>query len=309
MKWLLFRLAFFYARIYAFFAYYRKRGRRREIEEKFNLFLPRGWDFREKKKTIRSILELRGSRKVMHYLIPLMDGRFIKRFIKVEGLDYLDRALKKGRGVLLMAGHFGNPYLGFNALRVMGYDLILVKGGRPRQFSSGIRQRIRHTDTLDNTIFIFDPASAEDYKGRILETLRSGKIINYYGDTREGRIKENVPFLGKEIGFPTGMIHLACQARAQIIPLFFLYEKGKTLLILKEPIDGDWKEGEKGYREVVLKFAKLLETFLLAFPEQYMGIYGPTVVSDYYRSHKDENVISGEGKNERSRDRLCEVGD
>ena len=125
----------------------------------------------------------------------------------------------------------------------------------------------------------------------------------------ENRLKENVPFLGKEIGFPTGMIHLACQARAQIIPLFFLYEKGKTLLILKEPIDGDWKEGEKGYREVVLKFAKLLETFLLAFPEQYMGIYGPTVVSDYYRSHKDENVISGEGKNERSRDRLCEVGD
>ena len=42
-----------------------------------------------------------------------MGDQFIKVFVTTEGLEYLDQALKEGRGILLMAPHIGNPHIGF----------------------------------------------------------------------------------------------------------------------------------------------------------------------------------------------------
>lgn len=236
---------------------------------------------------VRHIFELRGSRKVMHYLIPLMDRQMINQFFEIEGLHHLDQVLKEGRGVVLLAGHLGNPHLAFCALRTMGYDLTLIKGGAPKE---AMLRKFRYRETPEDTIFIYDPSLAASYKERILETLRSGKIIHYYGDTKEGRAKERLPFLGREMGFPTGMVHLAHQAKAAIIPFIHLYQRGKTTLIFKEPIDDHWEEGEMAYRRILMEFTKLLESYILLHPEQYMGIYGPTVPAHYYKSRRKVEV-------------------
>jgi hypothetical protein len=55
---------------------------------------------------------------------------------------------------------------------------------------------------------------------------------------------------------------------------------------LKEPIDGLWTEGEREYGRILTEFAKLLESYILTYPEQYMGIHVPTVLSDYYQSQR-----------------------
>jgi lauroyl/myristoyl acyltransferase len=231
---------------------------------------------------VRHIFELRGTRKVMDYLIPLVDGRLIERFFTVEGLHHLDVALKERKGVVLLSGHLGNPHLGFCTLRVMGYDLILIKGGRPGKED---RSRFHYSETPKDTIFIHDPSLAAEYKKRILETLQQGKVLQYFQDTREGRNRETVSFLGRQIDFPTGIIHLAHQAKATVIPCIHLYQRGKITLIFKEPIDRGWENGEGEYRRIVSEFAKTLETYILRYPEQYMGIYGPTVLSEYFRLH------------------------
>jgi lauroyl/myristoyl acyltransferase len=285
MKWLFFKLAFLYPRIYAFFSYYRKKERRKEIEQKFGFFFNKKWKTKKGRTIVRHIFELRGSRKVAYYLVLLMDERFIKTSVKVEGLHHLDQALKEGRGIVLITGHFGSPQLGYNALRVMGYDLILIKGGAPRVAQKRRHHKFRYFDAVEKTIFISASSLPENYKGRILETLQSGKIILYYGDTKEGRKKEKIVFLNREVGFPTGIIPLAHQAKAAIIPFIHLYQNGKIALIFQEPIDNHWKEGEGGYRRIVEDFAKILESYIIDQPEQYFGIYGPTVLSDYYSSY------------------------
>jgi len=290
MKWLFFKLSFLYPRVYAFFGYYRKKKRRKEIGEKFDFFFGGKWNAKKRRKVVRHIFELRGARKIAYYLIPLMDDRFIKSFVEVEGIHYLDQALQEERGVVLMAGHFGAPHLAFCGIRVMGYDLVLIKGGEPRQAKKLRHQKHRYFDAVENTIFIAPSSLPENYKGRISETLRSGKIIHFYGDTREGRKKENIFFLGREMDFPTGVIPLAHQAKAAIIPIIHFYHKGKVRLIFKEPIDNNWKEGKREYKRIVERFAKIVESYILSQPQQYMGIYGPTVLSDYYVSYQREDT-------------------
>lgn len=186
-----------------------------------------------------------------------------------------------------MAAHLGNPHLGFNALRLMGYDLILIRAGMPRFARKPRRKNLRYYDAIENTIFISASSLPENYKGRILETLQSNKIILYYGDTKEGRKKEKVDFLGREMGFPTGIMHLAHQEKAAIIPFIHLYQNGKITLVFKEPIDDNWKEGKNGYNQIVGDFAKILESYIVDQPQQYFGIYGPTVLSDYYNFHRN----------------------
>jgi lauroyl/myristoyl acyltransferase len=291
LKWLLFKIAFFYPRIFAFSSYYRKKEKRKEYEDKVIFFYRKEKDPQRVKKIVKGVFELRGVRKVMRYLIPMMDTSFIKRFVKVEGLHHLDQVLKEGRGVVLIAGHIGIPHLSFNALRVMGYNLILLSGVTPKDPK---HPKIRYYDTQDNTIFVHDPSLSEVYKKKILETLQAGKILYYDGDAGEGRIKEQVSFLGKEMDFPTGMIYVAHQAKAAIIPFIHLYQKGKITLIFKEPIDQHWMEGERGYRRIVEAFTKLLESYILICPEQYMGIYGPTVLAYYYRDHQHSPIPLGE---------------
>lgn len=279
LKDLFLKLAFLYARIYGFFSYRRKMKRREEITGKLDFFLARQWNPDQRRKAVRHIFELRGARKIQRYVIPWMDEGFIRKYVEVDGLGHVDRVLQSGRGIVLMAAHFGNPHMGFNALRVMGYDVAVIKGGLPREFK---HRRFRYTDVIEKTIFVGDPSLAQQYKERILETLRSGKIITHYGDAKEGRLKEKVPFLGREMAFPTGMIYLAHQAKAAVIPFIHFYERGKIRMIFGEPIERDWVEEESSYRRVVAEFARVLETYFVTRPEQYMGIYGPTVLSDYY---------------------------
>jgi KDO2-lipid IV(A) lauroyltransferase len=284
LKWLLFKVAFIYPRVFAFSSYYRKKEKRREYEDKVLFFYPeKEKDPKRVKKIVKGVFELRGVRKVMRYLIPLMDTSFIRRFVEVEGLHHLDDALKEGRGVVLIAGHIGIPHLSFNALRVMGYDLILLSGVTPKHPK---HPKIRYYDTQDSTIFVHDPALSETYKKRILETLQAGRLLYYDGDAGEGRAKEQIFFFGKKMGFPTGMVSLAHRANAAIIPFIHLYRRGKIKLIFKEPIDHSWEEGKEGYRRILEEFVKLLESYVVAHPEQYMGIYGPTVLAHYYQSHR-----------------------
>ncbi len=49
-----------------------------------------------------------------------MGDQFIKVFVTTEGLEYLEQALKEGRGILLMAPHIGNPHIGILCPEVDG---------------------------------------------------------------------------------------------------------------------------------------------------------------------------------------------
>jgi lauroyl/myristoyl acyltransferase len=279
MKWLLFKLAFLYPRLYAFFSYYRKKAHRRDYEEKVRLFYNEHIDREGLHRIVSGIFELRGLRKIQRYLIPLIDKRLIQRCVTIEGLDILDHALNKARGIILMSAHIGNFHIAFNILRVLGYEIYFFKGGNPKKQRS---QRYRYVDPPGHTIFTRNAALSSATKKQILEILRSGGIIYYTGDAGGGRKKVAVPFLGRTMNFPTGMLHFAFQTNAIILPFIHLNRRGKMKLIFQEPLDREWKQGNEDYQRIVRSFAKLLESYILAYPEEYMGIYGPTVLSSYY---------------------------
>lgn len=285
LKWFFFKLAFLYPRIYAFFCYSRKKERRAEFEEKVRLFFDADADPAKLKKIVTGLFEIRGSRKMQRYLLPRIDKEFVHRFVTVEGLSLLDQALQQDRGILMIAGHIGNPHIGLNIVRVLGYDLTIIKGGKAK---TPRFPRIRYSDPLRFTIFTEDTSLSKTARARALEILQSsGRILYYSADAAEGKRKVEVPFLGHRMQFPTGTLHMAAQTRAIVIPVIHLYRHGKIQLIFKEPIDRQWVQGPEDYERIIREFAKLMESYIVSHPEEYMGIYGPTVLDNCYRILKD----------------------
>lgn len=295
LKWFFLRPWFFYPKLYGFLGYHRKKGRRREMEALFRLVDSR-WGRQRIERIVRSIFELRGLKKMNRRLIPLIDGNFVERFVKAEGLDHLDRALKEGRGVVLMSAHFGNPHLSINAMRAMGYPVKVLKGGVQRRAKPS---RFEYYETWENTVFLHDPSmSMEEKKKRILHILASGGILYQMADAAEGRKKAEVLVFGRPMGFPTGLIHLAHQAGAALLPLFHFYEGGRLELVVHERVENRWAEGEEGYGRIVSRYAKLLESNILRHPGQYIGIYGPTVINAHFRPLIPEMTASDENETE-----------
>jgi KDO2-lipid IV(A) lauroyltransferase len=282
LKWVFFKLALLYPRVYAFFCYYRKKRRQEELEEKVKLFFSVR-DPRRVKTIVKGIFELRGGRKMQRYLIPRIDHQFIEWFVTIEGLTYLDKALKEGRGILMMAGHIGNPHIGFSVLRAMGYQITIIKGGKSKKARY---RKNRYTDPPEFTIFTEDAPLTRNARERALDVLRSGRPLYYSMDAFGGKRRIEVPFLGRNMAFATGTLHLARQTNAIVLPFIHLYRHGRIELIFKGPIDADWMHGEEDYRRMISEFTEWMESIILKYPEEYMGIYGDTVLDHYYREVK-----------------------
>jgi lauroyl/myristoyl acyltransferase len=283
LKWVFFKLAFLYTRVYAFFCYYRKKKQQKELEEKVRLFFS-VQDPHRIKRIVKGIFELRGGRKVQRYLIPRIDDQFIQWFVTIEGLDHLDKAMKEGRGILMMAGHIGNPHIGFSVLRTMGYQITIIKGGKSKKADD---RKYRYSDPPEYTIFTEDAPLSKNSRERALDVLRSGKTLYYSVDAFGGKRRVEVSFLGRNMAFATGTLYLAHQTNAIVLPFIHLYRHGKIELIFRAPIDVGWKNGEEDYRRMISEFTGWMESIILKYPEEYMGIYGDTVPDHYYREVKN----------------------
>jgi len=294
VKRLFFKLAFLYPRIYAFFCYYRKKEQRAEFEEKVKLFFDPKADPKKIKSTVRGIFEIRGSRKMQRYLLPRIDKTFVRQFVTIEGIHHLDQALQQGRGILMIAGHIGNPHIGFNILRALGYDLTIIKGGKTKipRFP-----KFRYSDPLEFTIFTEATSFSKPARERALEILRSpGRILYYSGDAIEGKRKVEIPFLGHTMQFATGTLYFAAQANAIVLPIIHLYRHGKIYVGLSQPLDCHWENGPDDCKRILEDFSKLLEKYIIPHPEEYMGMYGHTVLNDCYKAYKRKPVEPVKGE-------------
>jgi lauroyl/myristoyl acyltransferase len=186
-----------------------------------------------------------------------------------------------------MAGHIGNPHIGFSVLRTMGYQITIIKGGKSKKTDD---RKYRYSDPPEYTIFTEDAPLSKNSRERALDVLRSGRTLYYSVDAFGGKRRVEVPFLGRNMAFATGTLYLAHQTNAIVLPFIHLYRHGKIELIFRAPIDVGWKNGEEDYRRMISEFTGWMESIILKYPEEYMGIYGDTVPDHYYREMKKKGL-------------------
>ncbi len=143
--------------------------------------------------------------------------RDIDRFFKIKGLDYLDNALKKERGVILISGHIGNYLFMCCYLALKGYKINFIleyrsfRGILKLLKNCGIKlipvPRIENNKIRNKIKKIIDKALDNN---EIVVIMQDAGLRHYM----------LIDFFGEPCHTATGAISLALKHGSPIIPIF-----------------------------------------------------------------------------------------
>ncbi|HSG67864.1 MAG TPA: hypothetical protein VK994_04095 [Bacteroidales bacterium] len=167
-----------------------------------------------------------------------MSQRKLKKYVIINGREYLDGPLNAGQGVILLNSHFGLAQAALTVFPMMGYDsfstIVRQKGLESLKFE-GINKK-----TLPKLLAFKDNSQSElfrqMYKAR--EVLSNGGIVHLLGDGYHGMSSNTINFLGKLRGFRPSYSDLSMATGAQVLPMFIDSQpSGKIIIDILPPLD------------------------------------------------------------------------
>ena len=152
-----------------------------------------------------------------------------------EGLEHLQEARGRGKGVVLITGHLGSWELMASAIVRQGIPLSVIareaNDGKINEFLVGLRQRLGVRTVLRGS-----SGSAR----QILRTLRSGEVLGCLIDQDTKVDGVFVDFFGRPAYTPSGPISLALRAGAPVVlGCTWRQWDGRHLVRFDPPIDLD----------------------------------------------------------------------
>jgi phosphatidylinositol dimannoside acyltransferase len=173
----------------------------------------------------------------------LLDGRSDHRiapWFQVAGRDHLDAAIAQGRGVILLANHFGAHVLISHWMFRQGYPLRWF-GEKPRNVSSYLTRQLQTDGPLGQSrLFLSRRAGMTDAASSIAQAARilnAGMVVKIACDVRwaTGKVAD-ATFLGRRESFAASWAYLAAMSGAAVVPAFcHLDDAGAYHLEFDEP--------------------------------------------------------------------------
>ena len=186
---------------------------------------------------------------------------FIKKYIELDGLENLNKALAKGKGIIVLAAHLGNYELAGAILSLLGYPLSVValshKDKRINRFFDGQRQRVGmkviSTGTTIRSCF---------------SALKSGDMLALLGDRDFSGNGIKLDMFSREAYFPRGIAFFARKTGAPIIPIFLIRKDKKFYhLVCEKPIIYDKEQQDE--ISIIRKCNLVLEKYIKKYPQQW----------------------------------------
>jgi Kdo2-lipid IVA lauroyltransferase/acyltransferase len=194
-------------------------------------------------------------------------GEELRSTIPISGRQYLDGALAKGDGVILLSAHLGNFFLIGTRLAIEGYTIhVLVNQPRDGQFAKlmddyrlQVKQRTIHARPRRNAL-----------KDLYLVLRRNELAMVIADEYRKGN-GIRVPLFGRTVLARRGPATLALRTGAAIVPVYMLRQPDDSLRLIIEPeleLIRSGRGAEK-IRENTLRMTQWLEKTVRAYPDQW----------------------------------------
>lgn len=171
----------------------------------------------------RRFFEYSSLRNLLLLLSPkLTDDKMLELFT-VDGLDRLDRALAAGKGVVLLASHLNSVsvFMLVIMLRRRGYDIRVAFTVERDSWSSSRFRSLLNKVTGDRTYFDHIGAFYCQLNIRpIVRALSQGAAVLQTGDGWHSAGFVEVDFLNRRLPFTTGMLRVAQETGATVVPIF-----------------------------------------------------------------------------------------
>lgn len=222
------------------------------------------------KATVKSNFEKLGINIVEFLLMPFIrDGQIPERFT-VEGREFFEEALHKGKGAIALGFHFGNWEVTGIISKLLGHDIVaLARPLKKQVLLNNFLNRLRGSTGL--TIIVNENTGKE-----VMKLLKENKIVAILGDQREKRSRGVfVELFGTKVPTSKGTAMIAMKTGAAVIPVYAV-RKGflRYAFVCGNPIEmeraGNIKELiEKNTR----KINAFLETIIKQYPDEWFWVH------------------------------------
>lgn len=200
--------------------------------------------------------------------LPSFTDSDFKRTINIRNTRSIDRALKKGKGVILVLGHYGNWDMAAIAQARAGFDChIITKKAQQRSvdaFWQGIRKDM-------GVQFL----STEGSAFKILKLLKKNKIVVMIFDQRlRGKRGILVKFFNQPAITMRAVALIAKKTGSPVIPVFIwreknehIYESGPEIPLIQAGSE------DETMRLSTQRYNDVLEAFIRKHPEQWLWVH------------------------------------
>ena len=199
---------------------------------------------------------------------------------RIEGVEHLHAALKRGKGVLLFSGHFTTLEICSPVVKslVPLFAFMFTRRRNPllNAMQTRGRRRAAHVSMPNDDV------------RTLLRQLANNAVIWYAPDqAHAGARAELVPFFGEPAMTSTATSRIANVSAAAIVPFFFcrLRDRSGYVLRFHPEIEGI---PSADARDDTARLMRVVEAFVRECPEQYLWIHRkfrgrPTELPDAYR--------------------------
>jgi KDO2-lipid IV(A) lauroyltransferase len=203
------------------------------------------------------------------FRIPCYNSQNIDRIVRAKGLDNLDRALQKGKGVLALTGHVGNWELMGGYLAMKGYAVNVV--GAPI-YDSRLDDLVINNRLKSGMKYIARGSATRE----IIRALRRNEIVGLLIDQDTKHVDGVfVDFLGEQAYTPVGPVILAMKTAAAIVPMAIHIQKDNTHLVeIEDELELVFAEDESDNRIHNTQLcSNAIEKFIRKYPTQWVWMH------------------------------------
>ncbi len=222
----------------------------------------------EIKKITRNIFTNYGQNIIELLRLPLLTKTKFNDIVTVEGKDNLDKSLEQGKGVILLAMHFGSWEIASVTCAMLGYPYkVLVN---PQTKHSRLDELLNSLRMCGGTVVLSRGMDNREF----IRSLKNNEVIGMVVD-QGGRDGMLVPFFGRKASMSVGAIRVGLKWGVPLCFAIIIREKnGRHRMVFSEPIELDKesdieKSVEKNLRKVTLG----MEDYIRKFPSEYMWFY------------------------------------
>lgn len=251
-------------------AYFVAVKHRRIAQESLNIAFGRNKSKTETKKIIKACFA-NMAKGVLEMLASIDNPSVLDKMVVVEGRENLDRALAKGKGVIIVSAHFGNFPLLLTKLAILGYRLNVIVRKLRDEKADEFFDRKRSALGVKS---VYSQPRAKCVK-KSMDLLRNNELVFMLMDQNFGTGGVFVDFFGRKAATATGPLVFALRTEASIVPVFIIRQKNNTHRLVIEPeLNLEARSDKQEMIQVnVAKITAIIEKYIRQYPAEWGWIH------------------------------------
>lgn len=195
---------------------------------------------------------------------PDMNRSNVHHWIRYDGYEHFENALKRGKGLIFATGHLGNWELSAFAHALMSQPMSFVVRPLDNPLLDSLATRLRQMS--GNEVI-----GRNDILRPILRALHANRAVGILADQNVAQGKGVfVDFFGRKACVDSGLARLAARTGAAVIPGFAVWSEAEHRFILKfyPPLEitGDEIQDTQSVQSA-------LERAIREYPDQWLWIH------------------------------------